>query len=551
MKTFPTFSILFLLLPFLLTSCEPTIEKVDGMTDQGDLAEVARTAANGNVREAAVEKLTDQKALFEIATNEISLSEPEEGASKLSVCILAAEYLTDKNLSISVAQNKFLNSEIRVAAISSLKDPRVLDGLFKNYYNISEEVEEALVFLIEEMADEDELTDAATNLNNEAARLAAVEKITNQETLASIAESDLAPDVRNAAFEKLTDQELLTEFAMASMDPLLGVAAVKKIADQKLLLDVVLVDEVDYLVRREAVNILADKLGEIKDQEVLGGIALYTDNPNVRDEAIKKITDQRILGDIALKKCDAPKKTEKGMIAFESARAAVKRLNNQKLLVAVAQNNSFREIREAAVKKLRKQKALATVALNNTHPDIRMKAAKKLRDRKSLAVMAVKDPEEENRDFAATLLLRMDLSLPLKAYHMFPKCRDVNTRNMVRVKQTLLEPLLVEHYGPMKFRYGFSKPTRHNYSGYKKSGKLKYENVTIKIRNKKNKVVFKQNYSVPPDFTEETDKLCASINLDKIGLKLLKPLGPEKIRAVLDNTNNENLQNAAKSLLGE
>lgn len=551
MKKFRIYLILSLMIPFMLASCEPTVEKVEGMTDQADLAEIARTASNGNVRVAAVEKLTDQKALFEIATNEVSLSDTEEGASKLTVCITAAGALTDEILAASVAKNKFLNSEIRITALDNVKTPALLDEIFKNFYNISENAEEALVSLIEDMTDQGALAEAAASLSNETARLAAVEKITDQKILASIAENDLAPDVREAAFEKLTDQELLTVFAMSSMDPLLGVAAVKKIRDQKKLLDVVLVDEVDYLVRREAVNLLAARLNEIEDQEILGGIALYTDNPNIREAAINKISDQRILSDIALKKCDAPKDSEKGRIAFESAQAVVKKLKNQNLLVAVARNNSFREIREAAVAKLTRQDALAKVALNNTWPDIRLQAAKKLRDKKTLAAMSVRDDSVENRDFATTRLLQMEAFLPLKAYHMFPECRKKNTRYAVRLKQILLEPLLVERHGKMKFRYSFSKPTRHNYSGYKKSGKLRYENVTIKVRNAKNKIIFGKSYSEPPDYTVETAKLCAIINLDEVSEKLLKPLAPEKIREVMEETRNEHLAGAAKSLLGQ
>ncbi|MCP4688620.1 MAG: hypothetical protein GY859_11260, partial [Desulfobacterales bacterium] len=252
MKKRQTVLILVLLIPFIFAACEPTIEKVESMTNQKKLAKIGRTASNGDVRLAAVMKLTDQKALFDIASSEISLSDPEEGASKLTVCIAAAENLTDKSYALALAKNKFLNSEIRVAALHNLKDPAVLDKLITNYYNIGEEAENALVSRIEAMTDPEKLTRAATRLSNETARLAAVERITDQKILAGIAENDLAQEVRNAAFEKLSDPVLLAEFAMNSTDASLGVAAVKKISDQKLLLDVALVDEVDYLVRREA-----------------------------------------------------------------------------------------------------------------------------------------------------------------------------------------------------------------------------------------------------------------------------------------------------------
>jgi len=90
------------------------LKKVEKLTDQNKLADIAKKAFNLSVRIAAADKLTDrslaQKVYIDIATNKSPSSE--------AVRMLAAEKLTDKSLAqkiyIDIATNVSNNEGIRM-----------------------------------------------------------------------------------------------------------------------------------------------------------------------------------------------------------------------------------------------------------------------------------------------------------------------------------------------------------------------------------------------------------------------------------------------------
>jgi uncharacterized DUF497 family protein len=163
---------------------EAAVEKV---TDQNLLGEIAKTASNGYVRVAVVEKLSDQNLLAEIART----------ASDGDVREAAFKKLSDQNLLAKIAKTAS-DGDVRSAAVGKLRDQTVFSEIAK--------------------------TDTDGDF-----RVAAVNELRDPTLLAEMAKTASDGDVRGAAVGKLTDQTLIAEIANTDGDDAVRIAAVKRL----------------------------------------------------------------------------------------------------------------------------------------------------------------------------------------------------------------------------------------------------------------------------------------------------------------------------------
>ena len=155
-------------------------EELEMITDQGILAEIARTFPYDFCRKAAAEKLTDQILLEDIA----------ETDADLEVRCAAAKRISDQAVLIQIARTSTC-PHVRMTVAEKILDQTIAQSVFASV-------------LKQPCAPEDYRV-----------REAALKKLSNssQALLADIAKHDRDVTIQKAAIEKLTDQKLLAEVA--------------------------------------------------------------------------------------------------------------------------------------------------------------------------------------------------------------------------------------------------------------------------------------------------------------------------------------------------
>jgi hypothetical protein len=223
------------------------------------LADIAKTSKESNVRQAAVELVTDQAVLGDIARN------AEEGW-------------------------------VRTAALKRLTDQRVFADLAKDGKEYA-----VRMGALNCVADDDLLADIAKHAEEADVRAAAVERVTDQRLLKDVAKSDKEWAVRKAAVNRMHDNVMLAEIAENDKDPNVSQAAVERITDQSVLAHLATAsDYIDsetcYRYPRDVRKVAA---AHITDQRVLASIAKYDKEANVFDAAVDHLTDEVALGEIS------------------------------------------------------------------------------------------------------------------------------------------------------------------------------------------------------------------------------------------------------------
>ena len=232
---------------------------VEKLTDQAVLAEIAGTDGDNDVRKAAVAKLTDQAALAEVAkniwrpdvqmaavaklTDQVVLAEIAKTCSNNDIRQAALGKLTDQALLAEVARNG-IRAEVQMAAVAKLTDQAVIAKVAKTCSKYAREA------AVEKLIDQAVLAEIATKDSDWNVRYAAVRKLTDQALLAEIAKTDSERGVRQAAVKNLTDQVVLAEIARSDTGFLVRRAAVKKLTDEVALAEIAKTDSIG--VWREA-----------------------------------------------------------------------------------------------------------------------------------------------------------------------------------------------------------------------------------------------------------------------------------------------------------
>ena len=207
----------------------------------------------------------------------------------------AVEKLTDQNILTDVAKNA-PSSDVRFMAIGKLAEKTITQEyasiLAKNgmYRHICKAI-------IGKLTDQTALSEIALNSKEPKIREAAIEKLTDQANLEEIAKKDNNKHVRLAALNKITDHTILREVMKNEKDKDVRQAIVKIMPDQIDLADVALNDN-DVYVRHSAVKKLSDKtvlmniLKNINEDTIVRKAAAegLTDNPFAQEflSAIKE-----------------------------------------------------------------------------------------------------------------------------------------------------------------------------------------------------------------------------------------------------------------------
>jgi uncharacterized DUF497 family protein len=205
------------------------------------------------VRQAAVNKLTDQRLLAEIA----------KGDSAPCVRVAAVNELADQPTIVYIA-NHDENSYVRVVAVRKLTEQTTIAYIAKH----------------------DLYADV---------RAAAVKKLTDQRLHAEIAKEDAAPCARLAAVEMLTDQQMLAEIGRTDEYWEVRWKAISKLTDQSARIDLVKNDR-DFFLRIRAADQIANP--EVL-AEVLAGKDAATISAFEMNHLCTKITDAAVIGKIA------------------------------------------------------------------------------------------------------------------------------------------------------------------------------------------------------------------------------------------------------------
>lgn len=247
---------------------DKALKAVAKETDQRNLAEIYHKAQVQDVRNAAMQRLTDQTVLAELAK-----SRPYDSIALMEII----EKLTDQSTLADIAQNSGI-ANVRIAALDKLTDQNLAHDIFTDIIRKSKKVGDVGI------------------------RMGAVRILTNQNMLAELAKNDIIYSVRAAAVEKLTDQEALTQIAKYDVMLNVRLAAAKRLTDRGLAEEIVNKIELSKRKNIEPASGIgtATEKQPLSYDEFVNSVKSFM---NIRDydkvqKAIQTLTNQDVLAEI-------------------------------------------------------------------------------------------------------------------------------------------------------------------------------------------------------------------------------------------------------------
>jgi len=163
------------------------------------LFEVCTQSMFNEARQAAIDMLKNPSLLVKIACHE----------QDQDICRAAIEKLTDDASLLEVAEYIYDDHYLCSLAISRINDQEML-----LHVALSHAYDECRIVAIKRLDDQDSLLEIIKQNKNPEVRIAALESLTNQQVLAEIAAKDPSSWVRRSAVGKITDSTLLAHIAM-------------------------------------------------------------------------------------------------------------------------------------------------------------------------------------------------------------------------------------------------------------------------------------------------------------------------------------------------
>jgi len=263
-------------------------------------------------------------------------------------------------------------------------------------------------------------------------RLKAIEELNDQEILSNLAFKDDAPRVRIAAINKITDENILVKHAKNNSNQECRKIAVNNINDTNLLTEIAKMDYTGYRhlndktpfqlrsiaqhkdieninLTIEICNLAVDK---IKNPTLLTDIAFNATLVEVRKYSLKYIYDEKVLVELAIKekfllKTVVNKVHTKSSfvtlamnlpndIKYDSGllNSIIQNINSDKDLLNISKSAKNSEIRAFATKKLpsiNNEDTFIEIAKNDPDSSVREESVKKITDEKVLADLALND----------------------------------------------------------------------------------------------------------------------------------------------------------------
>lgn len=274
----------------------------------------AKHGRMGYIRKAAVEEVSDQELLAEIAA-------------------------TDKDILVALsASRKIIDQNALINAVLKQKK----DISFSIVSNV--------------ITEEDVLCKIAKSSDIQELAYLALSKITETSYVNEIAKSAVDQRTRQQAITRVDDDKILSQIILHEPDITCRGVAVTKTEDQSFLSHIVHVDR-DIVVCRLA-------LDQLTDQKLLSEIACGHRNDDICSVAAERIIDGGYLALIVLKSWSA-----------KARRAAVLRLNDLSILSEVANNDEDDAVCAAAVHRMAQRFATAG-QFTNVGEHSRSKAAR-------------------------------------------------------------------------------------------------------------------------------------------------------------------------------
>ncbi len=233
-----------------------------------------------DLRHDAVAKIIDEIVLVKVALHDESKLTRDKAIEKITEQQLVMQIAMSEILTLAEASEHYRAMLLQLALQRPLPDERILSE--KEYLN---KVKSGL--------DPD-------------VREKAVRKLTAQPVLAEVALKDTSDKVRLAALEKITQQDIFKKVALNGLDVNIRREAVRKITDQAFLRKVVLSNE-DAYVCKQAIKSITDQqflCETIKTGGDLASIALErlmeifhnSDSQSIIPETVEMVVDALTLG---------------------------------------------------------------------------------------------------------------------------------------------------------------------------------------------------------------------------------------------------------------
>ena len=302
-------------------------------------------SSDREVRRSAVEKLTDQAMLENIAKNDNDFRVYEQAIQKVSNQRVLAD--------IAISSND--SNKGYCASLAITKQELLADVVKRS------KCEEALIEVVKKLEDKALLAETAKNSEYFRVRAEAVMKLDDQALLSYIAENDIDDYPRREAIKKVADQDVLFRIAVSNNDDSTRNAATGRLTDQNRLAEIAKNDAY-YGVRLTAV-----RNENMQDQTILEYIVKNDIKGQVRMAAADKLADATI-----------------AQMGYDYA----------------AQHDDEWIIRQKAVEKVTNQDVIADILKNETNSSVRVIAIGQLAD-KNLAINLYTEMANNNKEVEA------------------------------------------------------------------------------------------------------------------------------------------------------
>lgn len=318
---------------------EKALKAAEKVTNQIELAIMAKKAIYSSVRVAAIEKLTDLKALVEIAEGDA------DSYVRLKAFRKLPEQMRSQKMRMDIAMNEDWSDE-QEEIIAQLTDQYFLTKLAEK--NIKDQDHRAKLYkklppaeqakkrlrelaLLEVEQTDDQRVLAAIAMNeNHKARMEAILKVTDQAVLEEIAIDDENGHAGEEAIKKICDESKLYRIAINAANELIAKKAVEMVKDKRVLFDIACSGADKKIVKKAIISLQ-------EDQELLYQYICSCNDSERCVFAVKELKDEEKLYDIAC-----------GGYAYPVREQVLLQLNDQNKIRAFLQNETDPRLRSIA-----------------------------------------------------------------------------------------------------------------------------------------------------------------------------------------------------------
>jgi len=363
-----------------------------------------------NVRHKALDDVSDEKILIEVATNDL------DDYVRYKAFLKLRDYYPDSFMLFSPEFILQCSDEILLTFIvkdSMYSSPKIACGrpidkdVFVQYLVLYDDRSNIRACAVENpnLRDENLLKEVVLYDYNHRVRQAALRNpnLNIQPLFELMVGHDSDDGVRFEATRRLDDEDVLTDIAVNDPKASIRSAAVNNphLYNERILIKAALNDVVDY-VRQGAIHKITNEivLSRIARQDESKVVRLDAKNrlKEINPRSVYLIEDPLFAGDNDLIK------VAKDAINLHSRIAAIKEIKDSSVLKDFALNDSKWRVRQAAAQNtcLVESQILASLALNDSSPRVRKAAFlnPNFNDTNALEKISLNDTNESNRYFA-------------------------------------------------------------------------------------------------------------------------------------------------------